>query len=190
MPMPAATQGAIVRHKARRFLCLLQLGLACACLLGATPAWSEDLPEYRLKAAFLYNFAAFTEWPADVGATLNLCIYGADPFAGEIDALNGKTASSRKIEVHRKSSLDTLKSCQIVFISAAASGQLPRVTDALRGLPVLSIADSPGAARQGVMLNMNLVQGRVSFEANLVAARSARLTLSSKLLRLATEVIQ
>lgn len=169
---------------------LVQLGLASAWLLGATSAWSEDLPEYRLKAAFLYNFAAFTEWPADVGATLTLCIHGADPFGSEIDALNGKSAGSRRIEVARKSSLEALKGCQIVFVSASAAGQLPRVIDAVRSLPVLVIADTPGTLRQGAMLNMNLVQGRVTFEANLAAARSARLTLSSKLLRLATEVVQ
>ncbi|MFZ2220492.1 MAG: YfiR family protein, partial [Rhodoferax sp.] len=62
--------------------------------------------------------------------------------------------------------------------------------DTLRGVPALLIAETPGALKQGAMLNMNLVQGRVTFEANLVAARSARLALSSKLLRLATEVVQ
>ena len=166
------------------------MGLACAWLLGSASASSQDVPEYRVKAAFLYNFAAFTEWPADVGNTLNLCIYGPDPFADEIDSLKGKTANARKIEVSRKNSLEALKGCQIVFIPASAAGQAARVTDTLRGVPALLIAETPGALKQGAMLNMNLVQGRVTFEANLVAARSARLALSSKLLRLATEVVQ
>lgn len=169
---------------------LLQLGLALGWLLGTTPCWSEELPEYRLKAAFVYNFAALTEWPANVGTTLHLCIYGPDPFAGELDALNGKTANSHRIEVHSKNSLETLKECQIVFIAASVASQVPRVIDTVRGLPVLVIADTPGTLRQGVMLNMALAQGRVTFEANLTAARNARLTLSSKLLRLATEVVQ
>lgn len=179
-----------MRCDARPLRWLLPLGLAFAWLLGATPARSEELPEYRLKAAFVYNFVALTEWPASVGATLQLCIYGPDPFAGELDSLNGKTANSHRIEVHLKNSLDTLKGCQIVFIAASVAGQVPRVIDTVRGLPVLVIADTPGTLRQGVMLNMNLAQGRVTFEANLAAARNARLTLSSKLLRLATEVIQ
>ena len=92
--------------------------------------------------------------------------------------------------MHSKSSLETLKECQIVFIAASVAGQVPRVIDTVRGLPVLVIADTPGSLRQGVMLNMALFQGRVTFEANLTAARNARLTLSSKLLRLATEVVQ
>ena len=58
----------------------------CLGLLTYAPAAkSDDLPEYRLKAAFLYNFAAFTEWPADVGSTLNLCVYGQDPFGEDLD---------------------------------------------------------------------------------------------------------
>jgi hypothetical protein len=164
--------------------------LALVVLLGASSAWAQEVPEYRLKAAFLYNFAAFTEWPADVGGTLNLCIYGADPFGAEVEPLNGKTVGARAIEVHRKPSLDALKSCQLVFISATGIGQLPRLLDTVRGMPTLIVADSPGATRQGAALNMSVAQGRVSFEANLVAARSAKLKLSANLLRLATEVIQ
>ncbi len=164
--------------------------LGVALLLGASTAWSEDAPEYRLKAAFLYNFAAFTEWPAEVGGTLNLCIYGADPFGVEIDTLNGKTVGTRAIEVHRKSTLDSLRSCQLVFVSTPVIGQLPRLLEAVRGVPALIVAESPGATRQGAALNINIAQGRITFEANLLAARGARLKLSSNLLRLATEVLQ
>lgn len=176
----------------RRRLLQALLGLAAALWLAA-PARSQDLPEYRLKAAFLYNFAAFTEWPAwpaDMGGNLNLCIYGADPFGTEIDAINGKKVGERSLTVLRKSTAESLKGCHLVFITVTASGQLPRVLDALRGQPVLTVADAPGAVHQGVMLNMTVVQGRITFEANLVAARSAGLNLSSRLLRLATEVLK
>ena len=92
--------------------------------------------------------------------------------------------------MQRKVGIDALKGCQIVFIAPAAAAQLPRVLDALDGQTVLTVADSAGAARQGVALNMAVNQNKVSFEANLKAARAAKLNLSSKLLRLATEVIQ
>ncbi len=179
-----------MRHRAHSWCSLLQLGLAVAGWLGASSAWSQDLPEYRVKAAFVYNFVAYTEWPSDVGTALNVCVYGPDPFAIEIDSLEGKTAGARRIDVHRKTSLEALKGCQLVFVAPAFVNQLPRVVDTVRGLPVLIVADSPGALRQGAIVNMNMVQNRVTFEANLGAARSARLTLSSKLLRLATDVIQ
>ena len=161
-------------------------------LCAAAPAVraADDLPEYRLKAAFVYNFALFTEWPADVGSTLRLCIFGPDPFGAELDGLQGKAVGERSIAVQRKTGVDGLKGCQIVFVSPSATAQLPRVLEALEGQAVLTVADSPGAARQGVALNMAVNQNKVSFEANLKAARAARLNLSSKLLRLATEVIQ
>lgn len=148
------------------------------------------MSEYQLKAAFLYNFAVFTEWPPEVGSVLNLCVYGHDPFGAEIDGLNGKAVGVRKLAVQRKTGLETLKGCQIVFVPGADIDQLARLLDKLRGLPVLTVTESLGAARQGAALNMTMAQGRVTFEANLVAARGAQLKLSSKMLRLATEVIQ
>ena len=96
----------------------------------------------------------------------------------------------RSITLQRKGMGDSLKSCQMVFIATSAIANLPRVLDELRERAVLTVADSPGAARQGVALNMAVSQGKVTFEANLHAARSAGLNLSSKLLRLATEVRQ
>ena len=160
-------------------------------LLSVAPAaWSDGLPEYRLKAAFLYNFAVFTEWPSDVGNTLNLCVFGDDPFGPEIDGLEGKAAGERTIMIHRRTSIESLKGCQVVFVASSAASSLPKVIAGLRGSAVLTVADSPGAADQGVTLNMSVVMGRTTFEANLEAARSAKLVLSSKLLRLATRVLQ
>ncbi len=175
------------RARARAWLAALLLAL---CAVAPAAHAAEDLPEYRLKTAFLYNFALFTEWPADVGNTLRLCVFGPDPFGAELDGLQGKAVGERSIAVQRKTGLDGLKGCQIVFVAPAAAAQLPRVLDVLEGQTVLTVADSVGAARQGVALNMAVSQSKVSFEANLKAARAAKLNLSSKLLRLATEVIQ
>jgi hypothetical protein len=166
---------------------LLSALAAVALSLGAS---ASDLPEYRLKAAFLFNFALFTEWPAEVGPTLNVCVHGQDPFGDELDALNGRAVGQRRVAVNRKPRIDGLKDCQLVFIAGSAISGLPRVLEALRGLPVLTVADSPGAARDGVVLNMAVAQSKIVFDANLEAARAARVTLSSKMLRLAREVYQ
>ena len=168
---------------------LRSLGLI-GLLTFAMSALADDLPEYRLKAAFLYNFALFAEWPNEVGGTLNLCVHGQDPFGSELDALQGKAVGARSITVQRKAGGESLKGCQVAFIAASAIGSLSRVIAEARDNNVLTIADSPGAARQGVALNMAVVQNKITFEANLGAARAARITLSSKLLRLATEVYQ
>jgi hypothetical protein len=155
-----------------------------------SPARADTAEEYRLKLAFLYNFASFTEWPATVGATLNLCVYGQDSFGGDLEKLQGRSVAGRSLTVRRTTSLEALANCQVVFIAQPAIGNLPRVLDSLRGKPVLTVADSPGACGQGVMLNMGTAQNRVQFEANLAGARDNGLVLSSKLLRLAKEVYQ
>ncbi len=175
-----------MRHSARFLPWLLSLLL----LPMASRAGSDGLPEYRLKAAFLYNFALFTDWPSEVGNTLNLCIYGSDPFGSEIDGLEGKPVLKRRIAVHRPTRIESLKDCQVVFITGSAASSLPQVIASLHGAVVLTVADSPGAAEQGAALNMSVVMGRTTFEANLEAARSAKLVLSSKLLGLATRVLQ
>ena len=167
----------------------LALALFASLSLGA-PAHADEPSEYRLKAAFLFNFALVTEWPAEVGGVLNLCIHGTDPFGKEIDVLQGKAVGGRTIDVQRKPAGDSPTACQIVFVAPSAIGTLPRVLERVRGRPVLVVADSVGAARRGAALNLAVDQNKVSFEANLQAARSAGLTLNAKLLRLATEVIQ
>jgi hypothetical protein len=164
------------------------------CLLGLLvcwhPAWADNMAEYRLKAVFLYNFVSFTEWPDDLGTTLNLCVYGPDPFGEDLDKLQAKTVAGRSLAVRRINSVDALEGCQIVFISRAVIGNLPRVLDKLSGKQTLTVADSPGAGRQGVALNMFTEENKILFEANPGAAHGNRLVLSSKLLRLAKEVHQ
>ena len=164
------------------------LGLALIAFAAAAPG--DDLPEYRLKAAFLYNFALFTEWPADIGSTLNLCVYGRDPFGEEINALQGKPVGNRRIVVRRVTRVEGLTVCQVVFIADASGDGISLVLSTLRGATVLTVADVPGAVKQGVALNMNVVEDKITFEANLTAARAANVKLSSRLLSLATDVLQ
>lgn len=166
--------------------------LVCAlAVLGcASQAAADTLAEYRVKADFLFNFIAFTEWPADVASPLNVCVYGPDPFGAELDRFQGRTIGGRSLAVARISRAEDLEICQIVFTTRPAIDNLPRVLDAVNGKPVLTVADSPGAMRQGVAINMGTRQARVTFEANLAAARGNRLNISSKLLNLASEVRQ
>lgn len=166
------------------------VAILLSALAAAMPVRAVELSEYQLKAAFLYNFASFTTWPADVGNTLKLCIHGRDPFGPELDALQGKRVDHRQISVERKPPASTLGSCQIVFISGSAANDIPATLESLGRAPALTVADSPGAARQGVMLNMDVARDKITFAANMKAAQRARLVLSSKLLGLATEVVR
>lgn len=168
-------------------------GVALAlCLASAVSlqAGAAQPGEYQVKATYLYNFITFTEWPATTGDTLRLCVYGADPFGAQLAALEGRKVGGRALSVARSVSADDLAACQVVFVSAEASGDLPRVLDQLRGQPVLTLADSPGAARAGVGINMRSDGDRVVFDVNLAAVREQGLNLSFRLLRLAAEVIK
>lgn len=162
--------------------------VAWACSAAASVATGQ--PEYRVKAAFLYNFALLTEWPPEVGPTLHLCVHGEDPFGAALDVLQGKAVGTRAIALRRGVALDALaRSCQIVFIAPSAAPALVRVVDALRGQPVLTIVDGADDTRQGVVVHMGIrADARIGFEVDLRAAQAARLHVSSKLLRLAREV--
>lgn len=163
---------------------------AVALVLLAPAGRADELPEYRLKAGLLYNFVQFTDWPGTATGSFTLCVVGRDPFGPELDALRDKPVGARTIAVDHEADQTSLAGCAAVFIAPSSIGALPQILAALRDRPVLTVADSPGAARRGVVLNMSVVQGKVAFEVNLKAARAAHLTLSSKVLRLATEVIQ
>lgn len=164
--------------------------IAFCCWLQAAPAAGQGFSEYQLKAGVLYNFISFTTWPEAPPAVLNVCIYGTDPFGREIDALHGRKLGNGSLAIRRASSVEVLADCHVVFIAQSAIGNLPRVLDYLEDRPVLTVADTPGGTLRGVVLNMEMTQGRLGFRANLSEARSRGLGLSSKLLRLANEVIQ
>jgi hypothetical protein len=164
--------------------------LLLGALAAAIPGQAADPTEYQLKAAFIYNFALFTEWPAEVGGTLKLCVHGRDPFGPELDQLEGQAVHLRRISIERRPRPEMLKTCQIVFIPRSAAGELPATIERLRGAPVLTVAESAGATAQGAMLNMTVTGGKVTFAANVKSAQQSRLGLSSKLLKLATEVVR
>ncbi|MBI5196614.1 MAG: YfiR family protein [Nitrospirae bacterium] len=165
------------------FLILLSLS---TLLLAATQAYTEHAKpaEYEVKAAFIYNFAKFIEWPADTGANINLCVLGEDPFGAALDSINGKPVRDKNVAVKRIKSHQQLKTCQIVFISASEKEHLAQILDAVENLSVLTIGDTNGFIQQGVIINFYIEDEKVRFEINPKAAESADLKISSKLLKL------
>lgn len=176
-----------MNRRLTRVLTVLALAM---CGAWGPAARAGDVPEYRLKTAFVFNFMRFTQWPETTGKTLTLCVYGKDPFGAEIDGLRGKTIGARTIDVRRVAVGQSLASCQAAFVSADAVASWQQMAQTLRGQPLLSLADTPGALGQGVVINMGLADRKVTFEASQRTARGAGLGLSSKLLSLATTVQQ
>ncbi len=136
------------------------------------------------------RYACRVQPGSEVGGTLRLCLSGADRFGPALDVLQGRLANARVIELHRRPRGQSLKDCQVVFLADPFNTDGIRALDELRGLPVLTVGDSPGAAQLGVALNMVETSGRMDFEVNLYSARAGRIKISSKLLQLAREVIQ
>lgn len=172
-------------HYAR--LCLLLCWLSMSY---SSFAVAEKIAEYTVKATFLYNFAIFTTWPDSNFDAFNLCIYGADPFGKDLDKLvkKKKRINDRNVTIYRTSNIDQLEQCQLVFISHSAIDRLTSVIDTLRNKPILTVADSPGAARRGVTINLAIKDNKVTFEVNLSMVRKAGLNLNAQLLRFATKV--
>ena len=144
-----------------------------------------DPYEYELKAAYLYNFVKFIEWPAATRAgALTICTAGADPFAGSLDQIvRGDTVNGRPIATRTIPSPQT--GCDVVFVPrGVAPGEFLRAT---RTAPVLTVGESPDFIAQGGIINFVRDAGTVRFEIDQGAARRANLQISSRLLRLARE---
>ncbi len=99
--------------------------LLCGILLAAHCASAQEAgpTEYQIKAAFLYNFAKFIEWPSD-GGTLELCLLGEDHFGRDIDNIEGKTAAGKKLSVRRIKSAREIKKCRMLFIDSQENERL------------------------------------------------------------------
>ena len=146
--------------------------------------------EYAVKAAYIYNFAKFVEWPADAFARPDspfvIGIIGKDPFGSVIDkAVQGKTIDGRSFTVVRLKLDQDLKQCQILFVSASEKDKISRLFSDLKGAPVLTVGETPQFASRGGIINFKIENGTVRFEINPDAAKRAHLTISSKLLSLA-----
>ena len=160
--------------------------------LGARAA--QDTPsEYQLKAAFVYNFAKFVDWPPNVfskpESPFAICILGDDPFGSVIDdALRGKTVADHPVVVRRDKDAGAARRCQIVFVSASEKHRLPDILESLQGANVLVVGDFGGFAAAGGAIELTLQDDRVRFSINPAAADGAGLKISSQLLALATIV--
>lgn len=157
--------------------------------LGAGRARAADSVEYPVKAAFLYNFTRFVEWPGGALASspqVTICVLGHDPFGAALDeAVAGKRVEGRPLAVRRLSGLEDLQPCPVLFVSASEEGRLPEILRRLQGAPVLMVGDSPEVARRGGVIGFYLEGNKVRFEVNPAAARAAGLKVSAKLLSVA-----
>lgn len=166
-----------------------------ATLLFSTPLYSQAekqaVSEYQVKAAFLYNFSRFTKWPDEAAvatADFHLCVVGNDPFGEALKTLAGKMVHGRPLIISRSVTGPLIEPCHMVFVSPSESARTPELLAELRNKPALTVSDAEGFIAQGGMIQLKLADRKIRFEINIDAADRAELTISSKLLSLATIV--
>jgi YfiR/HmsC-like len=157
---------------------------------AALIAQTKSANEYQVKAAFLYNFVKFVDWPSSAFTSPNqplaICVYGRDPFGTTLeDALLGKTIGERRIALVRATQFQELVGCHVVFVSASEDEPTADLAARLRGRPVLLVGESYGFAASGGIIQFTIKANRVHFVINPDAADRAGLKISSKLLALA-----
>jgi hypothetical protein len=156
----------------------------------AAGAAEEPLDEYQVKAAFLFNFAKFVEWPSGTFNTpdqpITICILGKDPFGHSLDdTVAGRLVDGRSFVVRRISGVRQVPGCHILFVSSA-DDMRPAATLADIGTPgVLTVGESDAAGADGFVINFRLEDGKVRFDINVGTANREKLRISSRLLGLA-----
>ena len=172
------------------------VGVLVALALFGTTGLLAQLPkpnEYQVKATYLYNFGRFVKWPGAVpagkGDSFSVCVLGQDPFGSILDStLAGEALDGKPVVLRRISKSQDAGECRILFISSTEEKRLKEILTAIDESGVLTVSDMPGFTRRGGMIQFILEGDRVRFEINVTSAESARLVLSSELLKVAASV--
>jgi hypothetical protein len=175
---------------------LIHVCLPMLCLLIGIgqPAdiCAGTVEEYSVKAALIFNFARFTEWPSyilvDSQETFNICIVGDDTILEAFGGVAGRQIKGCRIVVTSVNRMKISDSCNLLFVSGSDRSILPKIFAAVEGKPVLTIGEMTGFAEVGGIINLVRKGKRINFEVNLKAARQAGLKISSRILKLATIV--
>ena len=152
----------------------------------AVPAWAADsVSENAMKAAYLFNFAKFIDWPGGIGVQFNICALGEHSLGRALDSLEGKSVKERGVHVLHLAGAEAARNCQIAFVGDGLSG---RELAALGEAGVLTVGDDDGFLDQGGHIVLARDGDRVVFDVNLPAMRRARLAISARLLKVARSV--
>ncbi|MEO6462671.1 MAG: YfiR family protein [Candidatus Eisenbacteria bacterium] len=175
---------------------LVSLGVLFVMLAHAS-AWAapdtQTVLERRVKAAFLYKFAGYVDWPAPAfrgpGDPLVIGVIGDDALADELERLvQGRRSAGRLVQVRRIENTGEPGDVHLLFLGRSHAQRAGEAVQAIRQRPVLLVSESPGALQQGSMINFVIGEGRVRFEVDLDATKRNGLGLSSRLLTVARTV--
>jgi YfiR/HmsC-like len=149
--------------------------------------------EYEVKAVYLFNFAKFVDWPANVTKSqpgpFTICVLGKDPFGPVLDAtVADESIGGKRVVARRIAEPPEAFDCQILYISSSEEGRLNTIFGGLARMAILTVSDIPQFSQHGGMIEFVLQGNKIRFDVNLGAAQQAGLSLSSQLLKVASNV--
>ncbi len=148
--------------------------------------------EYDIKAAYLYNFIKFVTWPDgnDNEAPLQVCLFGKDPINEKLTPLANLRVNNRDLVVTKVADQSSLTACSVLYISREEERHAQQLIERVGNSPVLIVSDIPGFAKLGGTIGFITLGNVIRFDVNLTRSRSSRLSISSKLLELANQVVK
>lgn len=157
--------------------------LAVGLCIPTLPATAASYAEHEVKAAYLYNFTKFVEWP-DGKPVLHFCLLGKNAVTVALEAFKDKTVGERKLALIYPEASSNLAECDLLFVGEQEDRHLERILALTQGRRLLVVGDGEGYAQRGAMFNFYQEGGRIRFEINYPAVRRSGLKISSKLLAL------
>jgi hypothetical protein len=172
-----------------RRCCLIALGLSAS---GLGYPESGGPPEYQVKAAFIFNFAKYVDWPPESfpskDSPVTLCIIGRDPFGAALATIEGRNVHGRPLRIRRSVAADDAGGCHIAYLSESEERRIPGILKAIGTQPVLTMSDVEGFAESGGSVGLFVAEERLQFDANFTALQRANLKASAQALKLARTV--
>lgn len=160
-----------------------------ALLAVAASHAAAQVDERALKAAYLFNFIQFTQWPLPPDEPFRLCVLGHTPLDEQLTKLEGKLVlSGLHVSVRHVMPRETFTGCHALYLDDSQRAQVDAVLSRLAGAPVLTITDGDGLADRGMMIEIHKREARLGFEVNLKVARQANINFSARMLKLASYV--
>lgn len=190
--------GRAERNRGGRTTANLRAAAVCIALLLSAPIAAaqsiESAPEHSIKAAYLYNFASYVDWPPAAldspDAPFAIGVLGDEQIAAElVPLMRGRQVHGRPIAVRQVQSGDELAGLHVLFIGRESAPALARLLDDARDNSVLVVTEWDGALEAGSAINFRLVDQRVRFEVSVDAADAGGLAISSRMLAVAERVV-
>lgn len=166
---------------------LAALIVASLAMPGVARAATDPTSEAAIKAAFLYNFAKFTDWPSRApDAPLTVCIVGdSDVAAALVATVRDRRIAGHAIDARAVAADAPMRTCDVLFVSMSETRRAAGALDVLKALPILTVSDDKQFAQSGGVVELFIENGRMRFSINTDAADRTGLRLSSRLLSLA-----